>query len=472
MQIKRFEAADMTEALRMVKRDFGDEAVILSAKEIRPGGFFSALKKKHVVITAATDYQAKAQQSASAFSDHFAEALDDENDDRVSLSGQADTLGPQAFMDDGDLWPPVDERRATKTQPDDNRRRHEATSPVSAFRRYGRGGTPVSDTDAGIFNNGRHSDGQSTTRPIAEPFFRQTVDGGPQRIALVGPSAAGKSTAIAKLAMQCQALEKKRTGLISLDRFRMGANGLLENTAKIMNLDVVVVRESDALARTLEEMADHDVILVDTPGLAPEDETILADVGQMLATVQADETHLVLNATVREQFLTQALDTFAPLGIDRLLLTHLDAFGSVAEMDDILRQFRLPAAFYGTGVDLFDGLQILTDLSQDSDQTTPRHAASAPTASHTPRIDNAAMGEKHSPIDLNRVKYVANRNSELFHHPTCKSVRRINAENIAAFNSIEQAMEEGFKPCRACCSVSTAKKTAFHAFGFQRASAL
>jgi flagellar biosynthesis protein FlhF len=56
MQIKRFEAADMTEALRLVKREFGDNAVILSAKEVRPGGFFSALRKKSVEITAATDY--------------------------------------------------------------------------------------------------------------------------------------------------------------------------------------------------------------------------------------------------------------------------------------------------------------------------------------------------------------------------------------------------------------------------------
>jgi flagellar biosynthesis GTPase FlhF len=56
MQIKRFEADDMTEALRLVKRECGDEAVILSAKEVRPGGFFSALRKKRVEITAATDY--------------------------------------------------------------------------------------------------------------------------------------------------------------------------------------------------------------------------------------------------------------------------------------------------------------------------------------------------------------------------------------------------------------------------------
>ncbi len=56
MQIKRFDADDMADALRLVKREFGDDAVILSAKEIRPSGFFSAWRKKRVEITAATDY--------------------------------------------------------------------------------------------------------------------------------------------------------------------------------------------------------------------------------------------------------------------------------------------------------------------------------------------------------------------------------------------------------------------------------
>jgi flagellar biosynthesis protein FlhF len=35
MKIKRFEASDMAEALRMVKKEFGEEAVILSARADR-----------------------------------------------------------------------------------------------------------------------------------------------------------------------------------------------------------------------------------------------------------------------------------------------------------------------------------------------------------------------------------------------------------------------------------------------------
>jgi methylphosphotriester-DNA--protein-cysteine methyltransferase len=60
----------------------------------------------------------------------------------------------------------------------------------------------------------------------------------------------------------------------------------------------------------------------------------------------------------------------------------------------------------------------------------------------------------------------------LFHHPDCKSVKRINAENITAFNSIEEAMDDGFKPCRACCDISMASKPVPATFGYRRASAI
>jgi len=43
MQIKKFEAKNMTTALRMIKDELGMDAVILSARSLRKGkGFFGA----------------------------------------------------------------------------------------------------------------------------------------------------------------------------------------------------------------------------------------------------------------------------------------------------------------------------------------------------------------------------------------------------------------------------------------------
>ena len=56
MQIKRFEAKDMSEALSSIKREFGPNAVILSARTIKKsGGIFSYMKRPIVEVTAAMD---------------------------------------------------------------------------------------------------------------------------------------------------------------------------------------------------------------------------------------------------------------------------------------------------------------------------------------------------------------------------------------------------------------------------------
>lgn len=56
MQIKRFEAQNMTEALRLIKQEFGSEAVILSARSLeKKRRVFGFMQEPGVEMTAATD---------------------------------------------------------------------------------------------------------------------------------------------------------------------------------------------------------------------------------------------------------------------------------------------------------------------------------------------------------------------------------------------------------------------------------
>ena len=56
MQIKRFEAKNMTTALRLIKDELGPDAVVLSARSMRKGkGFFGSMKYAGVEVTAAID---------------------------------------------------------------------------------------------------------------------------------------------------------------------------------------------------------------------------------------------------------------------------------------------------------------------------------------------------------------------------------------------------------------------------------
>jgi flagellar biosynthesis protein FlhF len=481
MQIKRFEAADMTDALRMVKREFGDDAVILSAKEVRPGGFFGALRKKSVEITAATDYPLKGKTRSDAFSDGsagtaprkddfsgmLAKHLDDhEETDRVSLSPARQHTKPfvpafgsqphRRLEPDRPFGGPVENH--TLQNHDSGADTMAPDSPQTGMWQHAAG-----------LSISRRSRDDARNNPVAEPFYRDLTQ--PKTIALVGPSGVGKSTTVAKLAWHCRTVENKRVGLISLDRFRLSANAMLARVARIMNLSLTIVHDAGHLQSAVNQLVDVDVILIDTPGMTSMDQSMMDDVGALLRLAKPDEIHLVASATVRDDVFAAAVDTFSTLGVNRLLLTHMDEYPGDPSMVTRLKHVHMPASFYAYGVDLPGGLEEVS--AEGAVDRFPRHELpGGQVTAFTGRNKRTTLGPARNDDRVGSFRYVANRNSELFHHPSCKSVKRINAENIAAFNSIEEALAEGFKPCRACCEISESRKAASGAFSYQRANAI
>lgn len=140
-------------------------------------------------------------------------------------------------------------------------------------------------------------------------------------------------------------------------------------------------------------------------------------------------------------------------------------------MLNLLNKVRLPVSFFADGVDLSDGLKEAAAVRLAG--WTPRLMPSeGQLTSFTGKRKQMETGSTVSGDYVDSSQYVANRNSELFHHANCKSVKRINAKNIIAFNSIQEAMDEGFKPCRACCNDSMISKPAPATFGYQHVSAI
>ena len=464
MQIKRFEAEDMTEALRMVKREFGDDAVILSAKESRPGGIFSAFRKKCVEITAATDYPVEDAGSESDFSRQLSEQLDSEmekENDRVSLSSKPSAFIPMSASKPARVPGDPPQPALSKDGSTDIRRhRQAAETRVRDPLQQSSGSASSLDQDLG--------------KITALPFYRH----GSKRkiIALVGGHGSGKSTAIAKLARHCCMIEKKRVALVSLDRFRLNANGLSRTVSKIMNLPFAVARGNDQLLRVLEDQLDMDIILIDTPGVGPADTMMIDDIASLLEAISPDETHLVVNATVRATVSDRLVKALQPVGIDHLFFTHMDEYGVDDSILELIKTHALPSAFYSDGVDLLDHLKesAADGLERFWQSISPKRKQvtdfSAKKISSVGEKTNCVYNDEKTHEE--KKHFVANRNSELFHHPDCKSVKRINAENITSFSSIEQALDQGFKPCRACCNNEMIKNAVPSVFAHRRVSAI
>ncbi len=49
-----------------------------------------------------------------------------------------------------------------------------------------------------------------------------------------------------------------------------------------------------------------------------------------------------------------------------------------------------------------------------------------------------------------RYKYVSSKNSQVFHSPECRSAKRIKPENLVGYNSRDEAIQAGKRPCKVC----------------------
>lgn len=47
-------------------------------------------------------------------------------------------------------------------------------------------------------------------------------------------------------------------------------------------------------------------------------------------------------------------------------------------------------------------------------------------------------------------QYVASKNSEVFHIPTCRSAKRISPENLVVYKTRQEAINAGKRPCKLC----------------------
>ena len=251
----------------------------------------------------------------------------------------------------------------------------------------------------------------------------------------------------------------------------MAANGMLDHVAQIMDLALTIVHDADHLQSALDDLADADVVLIDTPGIGGKDSSMMAEVRALLHLAKPHETHLVLNATLRDDILAAGVKHFLPLDPDKLLFTHMDEYGRSETVANLLRQSGLPSAFYGDGIDLIDHLQEMTVgklVGFGPSDASPRGRLSVlPTTRQ--RRPTALTSDDFSGDSIH---YVANRNSELFHQPTCRSVKGIDTHHITAFNSIEHAMQTGLKPRRACCDTDAIIKSVTAASGHQHAHAI
>ncbi|HEX6988637.1 MAG TPA: flagellar biosynthesis protein FlhF [Bacillota bacterium] len=179
-------------------------------------------------------------------------------------------------------------------------------------------------------------------------------------IAFIGPTGAGKTTTLAKLASRAVLVEGRRVALITLDTYRVGAVEQLQTYAEILDVPLFVAYTAEDLRQALDRAAHADLVLIDTAGRGPADAVGIARLRQALAQVQIDQIQLVMTAGTRVLDAQYLGATYRRLDPNRLLLTKLDetlALGGILEIPALLG---LPVSYFTFGQSVPDDIEPAT----------------------------------------------------------------------------------------------------------------
>jgi len=329
MKIMKFEGSSMREAVAKVKAELGDQAVIVSTRQIRRGLLGTACE-----ISAAIDdddeqadrngptrgFNAYAAQNAAQHGAPAQTQLNAELELERALSplrGELKSL-----------------RALVKAAGADSRGAVELRNEVASLRKLIESLQPVATPVAAPAPK------PNLTAPLTAPSTARVV-------MLVGPTGVGKTTTIAKLAARAALIEGKRVSLITTDNYRVGGVDQIRTFADLIGVPLRVCETPGELTRLIDP-ADE-LTLIDTAGRSPRDVGAIQELAAAVANLAELETHLVVSAASTATIIEDLAHRYRGLNPSRLLFTKLDEVDDAPELSRAPARLSLPITWVTTG---------------------------------------------------------------------------------------------------------------------------
>ena len=370
MKIKRYFAPDVRQAMRQIREELGDDAVILSNKRVNGG----------VEIIAAIDYdeqaikqeveaeqQHPAPQAASRSAVRATEAVIPQEAPKINSAkpqvvwSQEPTL--MAMRNEIETVRGLLETKLANLSDKDHRQQHPFDYELrQRLAQLGIGVSLARSLIAGLPAEGNIEElwrrvlGKlAVNLPVTNDDI--LVNGGV--VALVGSTGVGKTTTIAKLAARYTLRHGPRSvALISTDNYRIGAHEQLKAYARILDVPARLVGSAEELQEALDYFCDKQLVLIDTAGMGQRDMRLT----QQLSMLKSDarlKTYLVASTTSRLSGLDDVARNFEQQGVvlNGCILTKIDESTCIGHALDVAIKHKLPVAYVSDGQRVPEDLQ-------------------------------------------------------------------------------------------------------------------
>lgn len=415
MQVKKYTASNMQEAIKMIKDDLGSRAVIISTRKVRKGtGAFGMFGQHVLEVTAARDERTKQvnpneynglikqQQQKTEYEKEI--LLNSPRAPRKVETKEMPAINKNLQEDITELKEIVtDLRKGYRREINDTANvthlRYELSELKNLVGMLVNQSSVLREDDLHenlialyqqlSFNGVEEKFARRLIEEVKKKIPRQEIDnfsyvkiyvarmfmqvikimsapthkkkkagGKPRILTFLGPTGVGKTTTLAKIA-GTEKIENPglKIGLITLDTFRIAAVQQLQEYARIINVPIRVVNDKAQLDHALAEFKKMDLILIDTAGRSQRDEMQMAELRDILKGYSSFDNLLVLSSTTKDNDQVEITKRFSTIPLNGVVFTKLDESTSYGSIFNHSIRFKLPLAYLTTGQNVPDDIE-------------------------------------------------------------------------------------------------------------------
>ncbi|MEI2663873.1 flagellar biosynthesis protein FlhF [Rossellomorea sp. LJF3] len=369
MKVKKYTARSMNEAMKKVRAELGEDAVILNSKVSYTGGFIGLFKKKMIQVIAAIDPEVENEKLEIS---------------RLKTK-QASSPVIQPDLEKGQH----DSNRLVETELKELKQMISSMKSRDHFEKFSDDAKEVllhlknqDVSDATLFQLGDAMEEKIKSESVqtvnkdewahkeVKRFFHQYLKeisfGGisynRKYINVIGPTGVGKTTTLAKMAAEAVIEKRMKIAFITTDTYRIAAIEQLKTYAGLLNVPVEVVYKMEDFKKAIEKFVDYDHVFIDTAGRNFRERKYVEDLQKIIDFDHQMETYLVLSLTSKERDMREIITQFSSIDIDRFIFTKSDETSSYGSMINMMSEAKIGAAYVTNGQDVPEDI---TEVKED-----------------------------------------------------------------------------------------------------------
>lgn len=369
MKVKKYCASTMPEAMKRIRSELGNNAIILNSRVIQTNGFLGFFKKRSIEVIAALDDKPVDRVGVMAANKRrdietpvapFHTQVENHADNEEELEtekllkeiSELKKIVSSAVERDDKKEPSLPasienlRQLLLKQEIEEN---IVETIVDASLKWWQEPGEDKSEADVLIWAK------EYMIRNISHLPF-SGISFTKKFITVVGPTGVGKTTTLAKMAADCILKYKKRIAFITTDTYRIAAIDQLKTYANILNVPIEVCYNMEDFQHAVEKFENYDLVFIDTAGRNFRNPVYVADLKKLIDFNKEMETFLVLSLTSKQTDMEEIFHQFDTVKIDKIILTKADETSTYGAMFNIMFSWQTPVAYITNGQSVPDDI--------------------------------------------------------------------------------------------------------------------